>query len=93
MYEDAEVQLLRAIALRDGSLPRLALATMYLTLHRYEEAEQVQREGVRLQPAFRERLEALADLLDDLGKRDEAVTIRSHAEKLPTRQERRAASD
>ncbi len=88
--EEAELQLLRAIVLRDGSLPRLDLANLYFAQGRKLEAEQVQREGARLRPTARERIEALANILDDLGKDTEAASLRKNAEELPTREERRA---
>lgn len=76
---EAELSMLRSIALRDSAPARLALANLYVQLGRMDEAEMIQREGVRLQPNDRERLEALADLLDDLERNEEATLLRQRA--------------
>jgi tetratricopeptide (TPR) repeat protein len=49
---EAELSLLRAIALRESAPARLALANLYIQLGRSAEAEMIQREGVRLHPDY-----------------------------------------
>jgi Flp pilus assembly protein TadD len=86
---DAEANFLRALEEKDSYLARVGLATMYFEQGRLADAEAVHREGVRLRPSHRERLEALADFLDDTGRAAESRGLREEAERLPTREERR----
>lgn len=83
-FSRAELHLLRAIALRESLRARLALALVYMQQGRTQEAERVHREGIRLVPNDRERLEALADFLDDCGRADEARDVREQAEAPPS---------
>jgi tetratricopeptide (TPR) repeat protein len=71
-YAEAEVELLRAIALRDAYLPRQALGLLYHRTDRIEMAEETYREGVRLRPDDARRNGAYADFLSDLGREEEA---------------------
>ncbi len=50
--DDAEAVLLRAIALRYSSMPRTTLSVLYTDVGRHAEAEQIQREGLRLRPVI-----------------------------------------
>lgn len=80
---NAELDLRRSLELRDGYLARQALAVVLLREGRGEEAEAVLREGVQRKPGSRKRLEALADILSDLGREDEAEPWRTRAKHLP----------
>ena len=87
---DAEMNFRRALGEKDSYLARLGLASMYLEQGRLTDAEAVYREGVRLQPSHRERLEAFVDFLDDTGRAKEADDLRHQAARLHTREQRRA---
>ncbi|HJL15207.1 MAG TPA: hypothetical protein RMH99_06100 [Sandaracinaceae bacterium LLY-WYZ-13_1] len=86
---EAEVELLRAIALSDAHLAREELAWLYLRTDRGPEAERILREGVRLEPEDPERPRALADLLEDRGATDEAARWRERAGALRARRSAR----
>lgn len=78
----AELWLLRALALRDTSLGRLSLALNYQRQGLTEMAEVVHKEGLRRAPGSRERLEAFADFLSDMGREMEAEEQRAKAKEL-----------
>ncbi len=84
-YDEAELWLLRALATRETYPTRIALALVYHKQQLLEVAEAVHREGIRLRPKSRERLEAYADFLSDLGREDEATKIYEDAKNLLTR--------
>jgi tetratricopeptide (TPR) repeat protein len=84
VYDAAELWLLRAIAVRDSSLTRLQLALVYMKQDLAEAAEAVHKEGIRLRPDDRERLEAYADFLSDLGRAEEAEKMYEDAKKIET---------
>ncbi|HMR09389.1 MAG TPA: tetratricopeptide repeat protein [Polyangiaceae bacterium] len=88
-YESAEQNLLSALRLKDSNLARITLGALYLRQGRTAEAEAVYRDGVQLQPDHRERWDALADFLEDVGRRREADVLRTKSSLLPTRKERR----
>jgi Tfp pilus assembly protein PilF len=87
---EAEKQLLRSVAFKDSYDGRIALAFLYQKTENHHLAEAVHKEGIRLRPDHRERLEALADFLCDVGRNEEARAIMKEAEQLPTREERRS---
>jgi tetratricopeptide (TPR) repeat protein len=74
-YIMAELWLLRAVAVRESSLTRLALALVYLKQGLVEVAEAVHKEGIRLKPNSRERVEGYADFLCDVGRDEEAKKL------------------
>lgn len=88
-YPEAETALLRALSIRDGFLPRLTLGILYLDTGRDADAVAIHREGVRLKPQHRERVEGLANMLWDLGRHEEAEELYQRAKDLPTREQRR----
>ena len=89
LLEEAEARFQKALGVTDSYLTRINLGALYLRLGKSRDAEHVYREGVRLQPEHRERLEALADFLAELGRQDEAASWNEAAAELPTREERR----
>lgn len=78
-HADAERQFWMAIQLKDRWMSRHSLAVVLLETDRAAEGEQLLREGLKLKPTRKptERLGDLADYLDDMGKPDEAVKVRS----------------
>jgi tetratricopeptide (TPR) repeat protein len=70
--ERSEVEYLKALSLRDGSLARSGLALLYLSQGRVEEAENVHLEGLAMQPESARRLESYGDFLVDVGRTIEA---------------------
>ena len=91
----AEAHLLKALSIQDSGLARLNLAVLYMAQRRFEDAERVHLEGLRLKPTNRERLEAYADFLDDTARETEANEVRARASTLPRRRKtrRREADD
>ena len=83
VYDAAELWLLRALAVRDSYLTRIALALVYMKQDLAEAAEAVHKEGIRLKPDDPERLEAYADFLSDVGRDEEAERIHERAKKCP----------
>ena len=81
-YIMAELWLHRALAMRDDSLTRLSLTLVYLRQDLVEIAEAVHKEGIRLKPDSRERLEGYADFLCDVGRDEEAKKLYEVAEKI-----------
>jgi len=90
--DEAERALTDSLAIREAYPWRLALSGFYRRKGQFHKAEDVLRRGVELRPDHRERIESLAHLLHDLGRRDEAETLYERAAALPTREERRATS-
>jgi tetratricopeptide (TPR) repeat protein len=90
-YALAEYNLQRALTLKDSALARLNLAILYMEMGRPMDAEEIHREGVRLRPDHRERVEALADFLSDTGRREEAEVLYEQAKQLPSPEDRRKA--
>ena len=89
---DAERCLAVSLALKDSYQARRALGFLHHREGRIEQAEAIYREGVRLAPDHRERLETLADFLSDVGRKTEAESWYARARELPTRQERKMAA-
>ncbi len=71
-YDKAEVWFLRALAVEDSAIARLALGLTYLEQNLVAVGESVHKEGIRLKPGDPERLEAYADFLSNLGREEEA---------------------
>ena len=69
-WEEAELVLLRSLALRDSGLARLDLAIVYMRTHRWDEAEAVHREGLRLRPDCEERRADFEAFLEDAGRKE-----------------------
>lgn len=88
LYDDAEVALRRSLSIQDSFSTRDTLC-LVLVERALCAAEDVLREGVRLQPAHRERLEALADNLRDQGREEEARELEEEASTLPSREARK----
>lgn len=86
-YAAAELWLLRALAIRDSYRARIALALAYHKQGLIEVAEAVHREGVRLQPKHRDRMEAYADFLSDIGREEDASRMYEEAKGLPVDKE------
>jgi tetratricopeptide (TPR) repeat protein len=85
-YHKAETWLLRALAVRDSYVTRISLALVYMKQDLAEAAEAVHKEGIRLKPNSRERLEAYADFLSDVGGReDEAEKMYEEAKRYPAK--------
>lgn len=82
-YESAELWLLRALAIKDTAVARSTLALVYMKLDNDELAEAVHKEGIRLQPGDRERLESYADFLSDFARERESTEIQEKADALP----------
>jgi Tfp pilus assembly protein PilF len=80
---EAEAQLLTALSLQDGYLPRTDLARLYMRQGLLDKAEQVHLEGLRLRSDSRKRIEAYADFLSDVGRETEATEQYARAAKLP----------
>lgn len=72
----AELWLLRALALRDTHIARGALALCYQRRGLVDLAEGVLREGLSRSPGDARLLDALAELLKDLGREEEAAQLR-----------------
>ena len=70
--EEAELEFRRTLALRDFSLAWAGLALLYLRAGKIELAEQTHLEAMRLRPYSRERVEAYADYLWDVGREEES---------------------
>jgi Flp pilus assembly protein TadD len=88
--EEAEKQLKASIEARDGYLPRVALVALYMRAGRDSEAEEVLREGIRLKPGDGDRVEALADFLDDVGRTEEARRLYAEAAGIPGKRKRQS---
>lgn len=89
LREAAEQSLRRSLALKDTYVARLALGRLYQEAERLSDAEHVYREGIRLQPTHRERIEALADFLSDTGRKAEAMALYEKALAMDPRERRR----
>ncbi|MGC4114504.1 MAG: tetratricopeptide repeat protein [Myxococcales bacterium] len=87
-FEDSEHNLIKALVLRDGLVGRLSLALLYMRKNMLALAEAVHKEGLRLRPNDRARIEGFADFLSDLGRDEEAGKLYESAKRLPTREER-----
>lgn len=87
--QSAEEHLRRALTIKDSYMARLMLSNLYLGDDRVADAEAVLREGVLLRPDHRERLEALAEVLEVAGKASEAQELMLRAAQLPPREARR----
>ncbi len=81
--EEAEREFLSALELREGYLPRIGLALLYLKQGRLHEAEQVYLNGMETHPRNRRKVEAYADFLSDVGRQDEAREFYELAATLP----------
>jgi tetratricopeptide (TPR) repeat protein len=81
-YDEAELWLLRALAIQESYLTRICLASVYHKRQLTEVAEAIHKEGIRLRPRSRERLEAYADFLSDVGRESDATKIYEEAERL-----------
>lgn len=86
---EAESTLRAALAIRDSDRTRLTLGVVLLEQGRGDEAVAMHRAALAEQPHIRERIENLADMLHDLGRRDEAHRLYTEADALPTAAERR----
>jgi tetratricopeptide (TPR) repeat protein len=73
----AELWLLRAVALRDSHIARGALALCYQRQGLVVLAEGVLRQGLAEHPGDARLLDALAELLRDTGREEEADRLRS----------------
>lgn len=82
--QEAERSLLRALELKESTLPRLTLALLYLEQGRAEEAERIHREGLERRPDSSERWAAYADFLSDVGRESEAEEAKRRSEELET---------
>lgn len=71
----AELWLLRALAVHDTMVTRTSLALAYQRRGLGDVAEAIHRDGLRLAPDDRGRVEAYADLLRDLGRHEEAARL------------------
>ena len=90
---EAEHSFRQSLALKDSHMARLALGRLYLDVGRLADAENVYREGVRLQSEHRERVEALADFLSDIGRKAEALELYEKALTLKPTQVRKQKRD
>ena len=85
-FKEAEAAYLTSLTLKDSSLARLGLACLYQQQGQLEEAENVHLEGIRLKPTDKERTEAYADFLSDVGRETEAqVQYERAAQIMPTK--------
>ena len=83
----AETEFLASLSLKDTYLARIGLAHLYCRQGLFEKAEQIHLEGIRLSPTSRERVEAYADFLSDMGRQDEAKQQYAQASQLPSNRE------
>lgn len=80
--EKAELHYLRALALKESSFVRMALATSYLQRGMISMAKQIHLEGLRIAPNSKKKLESYADFLHDIGDFNEIATIQSRISKI-----------
>lgn len=80
--EKAHEHLKQALDIKDSSLTRKGLALALMYLDRVDEAEQVHKDGIDLEPNNKERLAAYGDFLLDVGRLDDAKTIQSKIDGL-----------
>jgi tetratricopeptide (TPR) repeat protein len=79
-FDFAELWLLRALALRDTHVARGALALCYERQGFVDLAEGVLRQGLALHPGDARLVDALADLLRDGGREEEAAALKPAVE-------------
>ncbi len=91
-FSMAEEALKRSLELKDTYAARISLGVLYMKQDRLTEAEGVYREGVRLRPTHRERVEALADFLSDTGRRTEAIKLYEQGMSMTPREVRKQQS-
>jgi len=72
--EAAEINLRRALTLKDSSLARQSLALVLMKQKRWSEAETVHTEGIELQPKSASRWKSYGAFLSDMGRREEALS-------------------
>jgi Tfp pilus assembly protein PilF len=72
--EEAEAEFKRALELGDRFLAWLGLALLYLRRGDMAAAEQTHLHAIKRRPESRERVEAYADFLSDVGRSEEART-------------------
>ncbi|MEL6558045.1 MAG: tetratricopeptide repeat protein [Bacteroidota bacterium] len=75
-YEEAKEILVEALQLNDSTLARKSLATAYMNMEKWDEAEKVHTDGLALEPDDKERLAAYGNFLLDTGRDEEAEEIR-----------------
>ncbi len=80
--EPAEACLREALEREDTTIARQSLAVVLMQRGSYEQAEEVHREGLLLQPESPERWEGYADFLSDTGREAEAERAHSRADAL-----------
>jgi len=85
--EKAEKEFLASLSLKDTYLARIGLGLLYCRQRFFEKAERIHLEGIRLVPTSRERVEAYADFLSDMGRQDEAKQQYAQAAQLPSNRE------
>lgn len=68
----AEINLRRALALKDTALARQSLALVLMRQKRWSEAETVHKEGIELHPNSASRWKSYGAFLSDRGRREEA---------------------
>lgn len=83
----AETEFFASLSLKDSYLARIGLALLYCRQGLFEKAERIHLEGLRLVPTSRERVEAYADFLSDMGRKDEANQQYARATQLPSNRE------
>ena len=82
-YDQAEASLSESLRISDLFPARLELALLLMELGRSAEAEQVHLDGIRLKPKSRDRWEAYASFLSDVGRETEAQEALAKAHSIP----------
>jgi tetratricopeptide (TPR) repeat protein len=78
----AETCLREALEREDTTIARQSLAVVLMQQGSYEKAEEVHKEGLKLQPDSPERWEGYADFLTDAGREAEAARAHTRASAL-----------
>lgn len=81
-YKRAEKSLINALKIKDSYLARLILALVYLQQGKFDEAENIHLEGIKLKPQSSERYKSYANFLSDVGREKEAQRMYKKAERL-----------
>jgi len=80
---EAETEFIASLSLKDTDSARIGLAFLYLSQGLVEKAERTHLEGIGMAPSSKERLEAYADFLSDIGREAESKQQYAKAAQLP----------
>ena len=82
-FSEAETEFITSLSLKETDSARIGLAFVYLSQGSVEKAERTHLEGIRLVPVSRERVEAYADFLSDIGREEESKQQYDKVKQLP----------